>query len=91
MDLVIILLFSAMLLQITSFVLWAMKIRPYLKENGLSTLRGINHLATVLNDVQQIIELSKNTNKKPKFLKAFFILESISLLLFFSSVYISRH
>ena len=53
--------------------------RPYLKENGLHTLRGLNYAATILNDVQQIIEISKDNGKWPLFLKLFFAMQGASI------------
>jgi hypothetical protein len=90
MELFIILLFIAIALQLAAFALWAINMRPYLKENGLATLRGINYAATVLNDVQQIIELSKKTKIRPAFLTVFYVLEVASISLFTLSVILGK-
>ena len=82
MKIFIILIFVAFVLQLTSFVLWFVKMRPYLKENGLSTLKGINYGATILNDVQQVIEVSKKKRQWPIFLTIFFVMEGASIALF---------
>jgi len=73
---------TAVFLQFASFLLWYVKMRAYLRENGLSTLRGINYGATILNDVQQIMEASKEKGEWPSFLTIFFVLEGVGIILF---------
>lgn len=82
MKIFIVLFFMAVFLQFASFLLWYVQMRAYLRENGLSTLRGINYGATILNDVQQIMEVSKEKGGWPNFLTIFFVLEGASIILF---------
>lgn len=82
MKILIIFIFSALFLQVASFVLWFVKMRPYLGENGLRTLKGINYGVTIFNDVQQVIEVSKEKEQWPTFLTIFFLMEGTSIALF---------
>ena len=76
------LIFIAFFLQIASFFFWIFKIRPYLRENGLSTLKGVNLGVTAFNDVQQLMELSKEKGEWPPLLTIFFVMEGASFASF---------
>lgn len=72
---------SIFILQLASLILWMVKIRPYLKENGLGTLRGVNYAATILNDVQQSMEAAKKKGVWPTFLTVFFVFQGTSIVI----------
>ena len=52
-----------------------------MKENGLHTLRGVDGFTTVINDIQQVIELSKKHGKWPLSLQMIITAEIISIAL----------
>ena len=78
------LLIAAIFLQIIAFFVWIGGIRPFLKESGLHALRGVDGFTTVINDIQQAIELSKKHGKWPLSLQTIIAIEIIrlSVLLF---------
>jgi hypothetical protein len=77
---------SAIFLQIIAFLLWIVGIRPYLKKNGLHSLRGVDGLSTVINDIQQALEVSKKQGRSPVSLKALISAEIISFALIIAAV-----
>jgi uncharacterized membrane protein len=76
------LFFIFLFLQITAFLFWILKIRTYLRENGLNTLKGVSLGATAFNDVQQLMELSRKKGEWPTLLTVFFVIEGASLASF---------
>lgn len=76
------LLISAIFLQIIAFFIWIVGIKPFLKENGMNTLRGVDGLTTVINDIQQAMEVSKKHGKRPLSLQMLITVEVISAVLF---------
>ena len=76
----------AIFLQIIAFLLWIIGIKPFLKKNGMHTLRGADSFTTVINDIQQALEVSKKQGRSPVSLKALISVEIISFALIIAAV-----